>query len=49
MSRVEECIHQYEFMEQEVLTEEQKRIFRIAYSMGVTDGEKNISKGEELV
>lgn len=42
--RVEDCFNQYEFMEQELLTEEQRRIFRIAYKMGwddrVTDGGK---------
>jgi hypothetical protein len=32
---VEEAIRQYEFFEQEMLTEEQKRIFRIAYKMGL--------------
>lgn len=35
--RIEECIHQYEFLEQELLTEEQKRMFRIAYEMGWND------------
>jgi hypothetical protein len=34
----DDVIRQYEFLEQEMLTEDQKRIFRIAFKMGVKDG-----------
>ena len=34
----DDVIRQYEFLEQEMLTEEQKRIFRIAFKMGVKNG-----------
>lgn len=44
--RIEESIQQYEFLEQEVLTEEQKRLIRIGYKMGWNDRVKVQYKGK---